>query len=576
MQAQTIQKNNLKKKMRTVVLLISILLLAACSTPNKEVESTFVQADSLMELHPDSALHLLKALPTLQKLSRNESARYALLLARATDKCAQPLLPCDSLLDIALDYYDDDDRDRAVALLYKGRLEVEMAQSERAITFFLEGVNIIKKFPEEIETKRHLLSSLGNEYFDARLYEKAKETYEELYEYCFTDKDKAIAFSRLGAYYYATEKTDSAIFYNKKALHYAQISRDSSIIEMFAGSLSREYCWEEQYDTALHYAKMSLQWLPQNEKRYTNYNNIGNIFYYKDDLDSSIYYMNKCLEDSIYFKSKEKAGILLDLANIKEEQKDYQASTKLLNQFIEIADSVYFTDPSTQIQQLIHQFDIKKKVEQEKIKNATRLKNVIGCFLIFCLVIIVFFQYRINKRDKLKVINEERLRQAQERYSNLQHFIDESQRIITLLQQKQSDFIQEAEMHKQEIAERETTIEKLKTEKEELRTWLFKQSNIYKKVAKLAEQKVANKKELAVLTNSEQKKLKDIVMDIYDDYISNAKAQYPLLTDEDLLYLCLEKAGLSNQTISLCFGNTDTHALAQRKYRIKERMNRGK
>lgn len=564
------------KKIHTLLLLTSLWLLTACFPPNREVERIFVQADSLMELRPDSALHLLKALPALQELSRNESARYALLLARATDKCVQPLLPCDSLLDIALDYYDDDERERAVALLYKGRLEKEMEQSERAIGFFLEGLGIIEKYPEDMETKRHLLSSLGNEYYDACLFEKAGETYKELSKYCFTDKDKAIAFSRLGAYHSAIEKEDSAFYYEKKALSHAKAAKDSTLIEMFAGNLSREYCWKEKYDTALYYARTSLQWLPRSEKKYVHYNNIGNIFYYKDDLDSAIYYMNKCLEDSIYFKSKEKAGILLDLANIKELQKDYQASTELLNQFVEIADSVYFIEQSTKIQQLIHQYDIKQKVDQEQRRSKYLLKNAIGSFFLFGLVIIVFFQHRINKRDKQKAINEERLKQAHERYINLLHSIDESQRIINLLQKEQSDFTQEAEMYKQEIAQRETAIEKLKTEKEELRNWLFKQSNIYKKIAKLAEQKVANKKDLTVLTNSEQKKLKEVVMDIYTDYISNTKAQYPSLTDEDLLYLCLEKAGFSNQTISLCFGNTDTHALAQRKYRIKERMNRGK
>ena len=80
---------------------------------------------------------------------------------------------------MALDYYDDDERERAVALLYKGRLEVEMEQSERAIGFLLEGLEIIKKFPQEIETRKYLFSSLGNEYFDARLYEKAGKAYQE-------------------------------------------------------------------------------------------------------------------------------------------------------------------------------------------------------------------------------------------------------------------------------------------------------------------------------------------------------------------------------------------------------------
>lgn len=557
-------------------MLTGLWLFAACLPPNREAECVFAQADSLMELRPDSALHLLKALPATQKLSRRERTRYALLLASATDKCEQPLLPCDSLLDIALDYYDDDQRERAVALLYKGRLEVEMEQSERAIGFFLEGLGIIEKYPEDMETKRHLLSSLGNEYYNARLYEKAGEAYKKLYKYCFTDKDKAIALNGIASYYNITDKTDSALLSMHKALEYALIAKDSSIIALSAHNLSNKYVFIDKYDTALHYAKESLQWLPKNKKRLKYYENIGDIFFAKGDIDSTTYYINKSLEDSINFNLNEKAITLLKLSSIKEEQKDYQASNKLLNQFIEIADSIYFSEQSTKIQQLIHQYDIKQKIDQEQRRSKELLKNVTGGFLIFCLVIIVFYQYRINKRDKQKVINEAKLRQAQERYVNLQHSIDESQRIITLLQKEHSDFAQETEAYKREITERETDIEKLKTEKEELRNWLFKQSSIYKKITKLAEQKVANKKELIVLTNSEQKKLKEVVMDIYADYISNTKAQYPSLTDEDLLYLCLEKVGFSNQTISLCFGNTDTHALAQRKYRIKERMNRDK
>ena len=104
----------------------------------------------------------------------------------------------------------------------------------------------------------------------------------------------------------------------------------------------------------------------------------------------------------------------------------------------------------------------------------------------------------------------------------------------------------------------------------------FKQSSVYKKILKLSEQKANNKKDLIVLTNAEQSRLKEVIMELYADFISDMKTHYPLLTEEDLLYLCLEKAELSNQTIALCFGNTDTHIIAQRKYRIKERMNRDK
>ena len=525
--------------------------------PDGQTEALLSNADSLLTANPDSALRLLEALPVTTELTRRESARYALLLAQATDKCEKPLPPCDSLLDVALDYYDDDERERAVALLYKGRLEAEMAQSERAVDFLLGGLEIIKKFPQEIEIRRHLLSSLGNKYYDARLYEKAGKTYKELYECCFTDKDKAIALYSLSQDLLTSNK-DSLIALKHKSFEYAKKSKDSAMIAITALNLSFENS-EEEIDKSLHYAQLALKWLPNNKER--------NSYY-------ATHYLNKSLENNKSISKK--AATLLSLADIKEEQKDYQATTELLYQFIDIADSTYFSEQSTQIQQLVHQYDIKQKVDQEQRRSKYLLRNVIGTFLILCLVLIVFFQYRINKRDKQRAINEQKLAQAQEKYNNLKYSINESQHIITLLRKEQSDFSQEAEKYRQEITERETAIEILKAEKEGLRTWLFKQSGIYQKVEKLSKQKVTSKKELTVLTNHEQKVLKEVVMELYADYISDTQTQYPLLTDEDLLYLCLEKAGFSYQTIALCFGNTTTHVVAQRKYRIKERMNESK
>ena len=546
-----------------------ITLFISCSTDSTHVEPALLRADSLITAQqPDSAWQLLQShLPTANWTDK-ETARYALLWAAATDKCVKSLLPCDSLLDVALDYYDCDSKERAIALLYKGRLEVEMEQSERAVNFFLEGLRIIEKFPEEIEIKRHLLCSLGNEYLDARLYEKAGKAYREFQKYCFTDKDKAIALSRLGAYYSVIDKTDSALIYKHQALNRCKKSNDSTLIEVFAYNLSREYCWAEQYDTAMYYAKEALQYLPKQQKKYIHYSNIGNIYYYKDDLDSAEYYLNKSLEDSLFCTLKEKSDILLKLSYIKEEQKEYRKTTELLYQFIDIADSIYFTEQSSKIQQLIHQYDIKKKIDEEHKKNKELLKSSVGGFLVVCLSLIIFFQHCLNKKDKKRIIYEQRLQQAQKRYATLQHTINENQRIIELFHKKQSDLSHTDEKYKTEINEREKTIAKLKAEKEELRNWLFKQSSIYKKVEKLSEQKVSNKKELTVLSNKEQANLKETVWEIHSDCLSEMKELYPSLTDEDLLYLCLDKAGFSNLAISLCFGNINTHALAQRKYRM--------
>ena len=168
----------------TTALFTVLLLLFSCSHKS-ETGTLFSHADTLMEEYPDSALRSLDLSPEeIEGLSDKECARYALLLARATDKCKLSLLPCDSLLNVALDYYDDDEKEKAVALLYKGRLAVEMEEVKEAISYLQEGLTIIQNFPKELKTKKLLLSSLGNIYFDAGYYDESIGIYKTLYQCC--------------------------------------------------------------------------------------------------------------------------------------------------------------------------------------------------------------------------------------------------------------------------------------------------------------------------------------------------------------------------------------------------------
>lgn len=147
------------------------------------------------------------------------------------------------------------------------------------------------------------------------------------------------------------------------------MQKDSAMVDLFTGKLSAVYSAQEQYDSALYYAKQSLLWHSQKEKPSVHYNNIGHIFYLKDNLDSAAYYMNKSLEDSSRLSLKEKASILLNLGCIKEEQENYLECTDLLFQFIEIVDSVYRTNQSTKIEQLVHQYDIKENLVEHNKKR---------------------------------------------------------------------------------------------------------------------------------------------------------------------------------------------------------------
>mgnify|MGYP007081845551 FL=1 len=76
---------------------LTLFLSTACRH-DSQTGRILNQADSLLATRPDSALHLLEQhADRLPPRSTRECARYALLLARALDKCEQPLEPCDSL-----------------------------------------------------------------------------------------------------------------------------------------------------------------------------------------------------------------------------------------------------------------------------------------------------------------------------------------------------------------------------------------------------------------------------------------------------------------------------------------------
>lgn len=91
------------------------------------------------------------------------------------------------------------------------------------------------------------------------------------------------------------------------------------------------------------------------------------------------------------------------------------------------------------------------------------------------------------------------------------------------------------------------------------------------KVMSLSDQQQVNKKIRKVMAAAELDKLKKTTFEIYADYISPLQAQYSQLTEDDLLVLCLQEAGISPLAISLCFGHTDTVALNQRKSRLKRK-----
>ena len=560
-----------------------VLLMAACERSHPQVEAVLRQADVLMETHPDSAFSLLDSLHYRQPMSKQETARYALLLAKATDKTYQSLIPCDSLLDIALGYYNGKQAERALALLYKGRLEQEMGQTERAIELMQEGLLILRKYPKEKETKRHLLSSLGILYEDNMHFEESLSMYRELLYVCEEDKDKAVALDGISSYFILNNQADSAFYYLKEALKHAEQARDSLLIPQMEHNLGLYYYYCSMPDSALFIERRAISHAVDAQRKRLYYGTYGGIMYDLDRIDSAVYYLNLSIDTTSYERGR--LTTLLNLYQIEKYQGNYKEAAHYLEEHVSILDSLYTEERDTEISNLIHEHKTELKVQEEKEKGK-RVQQLILLSASFLLLYILsaFMRYR-HKKKKEKQQMENQMRENEKQISVLQSLVSSHEKVITQLEEKKntlekahSEIIarneeQEKEFHSRNEALQEQIIafqEQIEAALKQIRlleNWQFTQTTIYQRVKELRTQ--SSKEIKKPLNDPEKNKLKTIIFSLNKKDVETFQLEYPNWTEDDILLKLLEdRTDFDAKAIAICFGMYSTHALNQRRYRM--------
>lgn len=550
--------------MRSFIIYLNFVsLLAVClfACNHHSSNPMLQQVDSLLEMKPDSALTILKNISVLEDLPEVDKAYYALLLAEATDKNKLPLLPCDSLLNFALDYYGDDDREKAVALMYKGRLLAQMNDEMSAIEHNLKALEVLQNYPQDLKCRRLIYSMLGVWYGDCELYDKALEIQNQALLYSFSAKDTAIAYHNIGYIYGMRDMQDSAITYQRKSVEYAMRSKDTSMILTSWHNLSLYYGRFENIDSAVVYAYKVLQNISDENKIFSGYfYNIGDLYIGLGQYDSARHY----LEKSLLF-SPSLSMSYWSLAVMEAKLGNFKSAYHYLDTFVMVQDSLDASERLSEVQHIVYKNQTALEVKDEQIKFRKVIGRIVFSAIIICFVVALIYQRWINKKNNQQALYRQALQYADEKQNVMQQRIEENESALALLQDRENQNLDE-------IAQKEQLITQLKKEKLALRTWLFQQTSIYKKVMSLSDQQQVNKKIRKVMAAAELDKLKKTTFEIYADYISPLQAQYFQLTEDDLLVLCLQEAGISPLAISLCFGHTDTVALNQRKSRLKKKM----
>ncbi|MBP1613226.1 MAG: hypothetical protein H6Q13_674 [Bacteroidetes bacterium] len=538
-------------------------IIGACSEGNHS-NPTLIKVDSLLSTQPHEALRILQEIKPTSLSSKEERAYYGLLLVQATDKSELALLPCDSLVDIALDFYDGG-VNKARALFYKGRILVKMGHEKEAMDCYYKALSELGNAYVEIRIRGMIHEDLGALYLDQCLYNKALNELNAAFKYYSSIQDKKAMVnvsSFISTIYIAQMKKKKALSTLHRMLKLSYLTNDSLTIGYTIQNLSGYYNFFDELDSALACAKKALNYFPAGKDRSKTLSLIGRVYLQKEQVDSARFY----LEKSVNTKDIKAKAITYDaLAELEENSGNYRGAFGYLEEYSNIVDSFYFADKSSEIEQLIYKYDAETRVAKHKAEMRQINTLIVAVSVIAILILALILQHVSRRKKVAKLVYEQQAEKMKYEIEHLQMRINENIDLIVHLRREQQG-------HESEIVQKEQEINDLYCRRMNMWNLMFRQTVIYKKIERLDAEEVSKEKEAKVFTLSEQQALKSAIFDIYHEYITDLRLRYPRLTEEDFLYSCLKEAGLKSLTIARCFGHSSKQVANQRFYRLKFKM----
>ena len=229
------------------------------------VADKFGQAEICMDEHPESALHILESIGQEDLKTKEHHARYALLYSQALDKNFIDKTN-DSLINIAVDYYQQTDevRPKFLSYYYKGRIHINAGNFPEAMLALMEA--------------EQLVDALGDDYYAGLLYQqmavifknymdfpKAMEcTQRSIAYYTRAGKDfhRQWATMSLSSLHRNMNEEDKAIRLMESMLPEIEATNNPNLIRAYLGDLLISCSYNLQWADARKYYNQFVQRFP--------------------------------------------------------------------------------------------------------------------------------------------------------------------------------------------------------------------------------------------------------------------------------------------------------------------------
>ena len=537
--------------------LFLFIVLAGCQQ-NDKYTALLLQADSIMNVRPDSALALLNLIQFPQEMKTADRALYSLLFTQAEQK-NRISHTNDSLIRIAVDYYKDkDDKEQETkAYYYLGCVYQDIGDIVGATDAFLKALNINPQVINDTERLTMIYENLAECYQSQGFYDKAMEMYRISYKTNINhNEEKNILFSLqgIGEVFMYQHQWDSAAYYYNEIIEKSRAIGDSSWISIGISNLAHVYYNQKKYPEAYHTALKSIHNNNEDKENEitSKYILLGDILIQLGQYDSARYYLslNSIKEDPFLRASRH-----FSLYELEKKCGKYKEATQYIDTYTTLYDSLREEKNKEEIAKLINSYTIEryKREISEKQKHQTRISI---SFSILIIISILFIFLMIDRHRKQEYIGLHK------------SLMKKRGEIMKMQEELNSMDMNHSPNSIQEKENKQNILKQLQKEKFYYSIQLFQKTSYYKTIQELKQKRRIEEK---VFTSGERGLLWDCIYQIFSDTMSYLKAQCPELTREDLLYCIFYLLGYSNSIIIICTGS-NANTLKSRKNRLKNKM----
>ena len=517
----------------------SILMSVSLSSCSSSVKSPLLlSADSLMEIYPDSALSILESISSPQKLPRADRALYALLLTQARHK-NYIALGDDSLIKTAVEYYGDKKKSvrAAKAHYYWGATYGEKGYTSFAVDEYLTAIRLM---PVRDEFLAMIYDNLADCYEKDDLYDIAIEAYRQAYQILEGGSQQTYPLRGIARICLLQNKKDSALLYYQKALDYALVEQDSSLIGALYHDLAMVYNEKKDYVQADKYVSKAM--IMQGEDAVNVCLSKAQIMLNLNKLDSASYFFSKNIDQlNIYGKAVCYDG----MHQIAKKRGEWKIATENMDAYRVLYDSMQIMNDNEELNRLMdkHQLEEHKRLLSEHTKML--VFTLVSVFFFLMIICVFCFMWNDRKRKK--------------RYIALQRELTQN-RVDTMLLKEE----EVSETNKEDLDKKRS---KLTEQQIQLCISVLKTTNCYDQLEALEK---ATPKQLLVM-RSLRKEIRSEISSAFVDVMMNLKERYPALTGDDIFY-CVLSLLCCSKTVIMELMDSTSDALKTRKNRIKNKM----